>query len=267
MELKLFEKDNLEKFTQASQILSESAIIPYNLRGKPQDIFAILVYGSEIGLGAMTALQSMSVIQGKITLNAQTMLSIVRANVSDFSISYEFEGEGDDLKVTAYGQRNGGKDKYHSTWDFARASAMGLIGKDNYKKQRRQMFTWRATSDVCRFLAPECLNGLLATEDFKDEQGKILVNVENEAIDGLKDDLAAYEKREKEEHPEWFNLGCDEYKFRNGKFREKQIKEVEIDELEDYLEVLGKRESGKGLKSWEQEVKQSITLYLEKVGA
>ena len=56
--------------------------------------------------------------------------------------------------------------------------------------------------------------------------------------------------------------GSPEYRIQNAKYRGKQLKDVDNDDLFDYVETLDKRHKNNDAKSWELELKKSINLYL-----
>ena len=136
---------------------------------------------------------------------------------------------------------------------------MGLTGKDNYKKQAVNMLKWRAVAESFRVTFPDVLMGLYAPEEFQDFDGKELRTVENltPSKEELEEDFPIPEN-EKE-------IGGEDYCFQNGKFKGKQMKEVEIVELEDYVITLEKRAESQGLKAWENEIHTSMCAYLERV--
>jgi len=256
MEIELFKQDTLDKLIKASNMLAKSSIVPNSLRNKVEDVFAILVQGAEVGIPPMQALNSISVIQGKPTMNAQLLLALCRNRVKDFSLSISSDPEKISVLVTA----KRGQDKFETVWDMKRAQAMGLSVKDNYKKQPLTMLQWRAVSEACRFLCPDALAGFYAKEEFQDFEGKE-VSIEPEP-----NDVDLYYQELKEKHPEQFELGNPEYVIQNGKYRGKDLQSIALVELESYYERLEDRSKKPGFKSWEREVKESIQLFLESQG-
>ena len=92
-DLTLFQGDSLDSLYKATETLAKSQMIPYNLRGKPADIFAILVMGQELGIAPMTALQSINNIQGKPTISPQLMIALVRAKFPNALINISINEE------------------------------------------------------------------------------------------------------------------------------------------------------------------------------
>lgn len=65
--------------------------------------------------------------------------------------------------------------------------------------------------------------------------------------------------------PEEKEIGSPNYRIQNAKLRGKQLKDIDIEELADYLDTLEKRHEKHPGKPWELEVKTSIREYLEAI--
>ena len=257
----LINVNDAEKLNHAYKLattLSKSQIVPRHFQGKPDDVFATLLLGSELGFQPMQSLQSIVIIQGNATLKAQTMLAIARARLPEIQLDIKTEKDS----VTVTGQRYKGDIPFSSTWDNERAKAMGLLGKDNYIKQRLTMFKWRAMSDVLRTIAADVLMGLYSTEEMIDVVET--KTVEQDLIEGGKEYLQEYIKNDMEKNPDHYEVGEDSYMVQNAKFRGKQLRDIDPEEMADYLETLEKRENQ---KSWEKELITSMRLYLGKLNA
>lgn len=260
-ELSLFEESTEKSIVRAATMLSKSKVIPYHLQGeaKVADVFAILVMGMELGLKPMQALNSIHVIQGRATLSAQLMLSIVKRRCPDFRLSIKITGDQANPVVNVKGTRHGGDEEFVTTWDMNRAATLGLIGKDNWKKQPLTMLQWRATSEVCRFLAPEAVLGIYTEDEAQD------IDLSAKDLGGGSLDDPDLILKEMQDHPEWYAIGEETYKIQNAKYRGKMLKEIDEDELADYLESIKKRAEKKALKQWELDVSHSISIYLKKL--
>lgn len=256
-ELQLFEEENQKSIVRAANMLAKSRVIPSHLQNKIEDIFAILVMGAELGLKPMQSLTSIHVIQGKATMSAQLMLSIVKKRCPDFRLSIKVGGDSKNPSVTVKATRHDGEEEFTTTWDMNRAAALGLIGKDNWKKQPLTMLQWRATSEACRFLAPEAALGIYTEDEAQD------IQVDARSLGGGALDDPELILKERQEHPEWYQVGAPTYKIQNAKYRGKMLQEIDDEEIADYLETLEKRAEKKSLKAWESDVMQSIRAYLK----
>lgn len=161
-ELDVLRDDGFKSAMQVAHSLAKSSIIPAHFRGKPEDVFATIAMGAELGFRPMQALNSIVMISGNATLKAQTMLAIARGKIPDLIV--RIEERGDEVTVTV----ERGNNKFTSVWNDAKASAMGLLGKDNYKKQKLTMFRWRAISEALKITCSDVLMGVYSTEEMQD---------------------------------------------------------------------------------------------------
>jgi hypothetical protein len=58
------------------------------------------------------------------------------------------------------GRRKGAEGWQTVVWDIPRARLMGLLNKDQWKKQPKTMLVARATGELCRLIASDALHGL-----------------------------------------------------------------------------------------------------------
>ncbi|MFE5958953.1 hypothetical protein [Streptomyces rubiginosohelvolus] len=124
-------------------------------RGKPDEITAAILTGQELGLQPMTALKSIDVIQGQPALRAHAMRAIVQRQGHDIELV-----ESDDTHCIMRGRRKGAENWQTVAWDIPRVQRMGLLGKDQWKKQPKTMLVARATGELCRLIASDALHGL-----------------------------------------------------------------------------------------------------------
>lgn len=256
-ELSLFEPEMEKSIIRAANMLAKSSVVPRHLQGKVEDMFAILVMGAELGLKPMQSINSIHVIQGRTALSAQLMLSIVKKRCPDFRIQIKVGNDKNNPSVTVRGIRHEGDEEFTAIWDMNRAAALGLTGKDNWKKQPLTMLQWRATSEVCRFLAPEAVLGIYTEDEAQD------IELDARSLGGGSLDDPELILKERAEHPEWYKVGEGTYKIQNAKYRGKMLQEIDDDKLATYLESLEKRAEKKPLKQWESDVMQSIRSYLK----
>lgn len=145
-----------------AKAVCQSDIIPTVYRGKPANILVAVGYGAPLGLTPMQSLQDISVINGKPTASASFIASHVRMAGHKLRINKDEKA----LSVTATIVRSDDPDYPISvTRDKAWAQQMGLLNKDNYRKQPLTMLTWRAITAVAREACPEILYGIQYSPD------------------------------------------------------------------------------------------------------
>lgn len=145
-----------------AKAVCQSDIIPTVYRGKPANILVAVGYGAPLGLTPMQSLQDISVINGKPTASSSFIASHVRMAGHKLRVKKDEKA----LSVTATIVRSDDPDYPISvTRDKAWAQQMGLLNKDNYRKQPLTMLTWRAITAVAREACPEILYGVQYSPD------------------------------------------------------------------------------------------------------
>ncbi|MCX5584229.1 hypothetical protein [Streptomyces erythrochromogenes] len=124
-------------------------------RGKRDEIVAVILAGHELGLQPMTSLKSIDVIQGQPALRAHAMRGLLQANGHEIELI-----ESTDLYCKMRGRRKGAVDWQVVEWDIPRVQRMGLLGKDQWKKQPKTMLVARATGEISRLVASDALHGM-----------------------------------------------------------------------------------------------------------
>lgn len=153
-----------EAWTLAAKIAGTD-FVPAAFRNKPEATMAALLTGRELGLGPMTALQRIHVIEGKPALDAQGQRALVLAAGHELWIE-----ESTPQRCTVAGKRAGSSNVQTITWTFKEAEQAGLTGKQNWKRYPRQMLQARATAEVCRLIGADALGGLAyAAEELEDD--------------------------------------------------------------------------------------------------
>lgn len=157
----------------ATQIAGTN-FVPSSYKGKPDEILAAIQYGAELGMAPMTCLNSLVVIQGKVTMYASTMRALVEASglMEMCRVSYQ---EKPPL-ATVVVRRVGREDE---TYTFSRKDAedAGLANREMYKKYPRRMYVSRAMSFALRDEFADVLKGLMGAEEM-DEAGTVIQHSE-----------------------------------------------------------------------------------------
>lgn len=140
---------------QMATKLADTSFVPATLRGKPGDIAAAILAGSEIGMKPMATLKSIDVIQGTPALRAHAMRAIVQQQGHQIELV-----ESTHEKCVMRGRRKGSEHWQTVEWTIARAAQMQLTGKAEWKKQPNTMLVARATGELCRLIASDALHGM-----------------------------------------------------------------------------------------------------------
>ncbi len=160
---------NIEAQLTMADTYVKSGLLPATVN-TPEKALVIIQKGRELGIPPMEALSGISVIQGKPSVSPQLMLALARKT-----------GQLEDLKMTNTDKRatvtvkRKGQTEYTTTFGVEEATAAGLIGKDNYKKQAGIMFQWRALAANLRVTFPDAISGLYTFDEMgaqMDEEGR-----------------------------------------------------------------------------------------------
>jgi hypothetical protein len=141
------------------KFISNTEFVPAGLRGNMPAILACVTTGRELGLGDMTALRSIHIIDGKATFSAELMVQLVRQ--AGHSITGDVTAES--AKVV--GKRADNGDTMTVEWTLTMAERVGLLSKSNWKKYPEAMLWARAVSQLCRMLFADCFAGASYTPD------------------------------------------------------------------------------------------------------
>lgn len=144
-------------FSSLAERFSKSALIPQDLRAKPDDVFVTLLAGHELGLAPMASLRAIHVIKGKPVLSADTMVAIVLSSgAAEYFIPV---GEATQTSATYETKRRGAPHPVQMTWTIEDAKRANLLSNDNWIKHPRSMLKARCKSQLARDVYPDALAG------------------------------------------------------------------------------------------------------------
>ena len=151
----------LEQTWLLADRFSRTEFVPTALRGKPEAVMACMLAGRELGIGPMQALQKIHIIQGRPTLSAELMASLVRRAGHRLRTI-----ESTASTATVEGARHDDPDAPEKiTFTIEDAKRAGLVGKDVWKAYPTAMLWARAVSALCRRLFPDVLAGMSYTRE------------------------------------------------------------------------------------------------------
>lgn len=159
---------------QLSEALARSSLIPEAFRGKPSDVLLAITIAQQQGQHPLLVMQSLYVISGKAGWSAQYI--IAQANASGKlrgPIRWRYEGEGDDLSVTAYATLAETGDEIAHTVSMAMARAEGWTKRNpKYQTMGKLMLSYRSATLLVRLHCPDVLMGLHTRDELVDISGE-----------------------------------------------------------------------------------------------
>jgi len=159
----LMEPTHLDGMMRYAERLAASSLLPACYQKQPANLLLVLGMAQELGIPPMQAINGINVIQGKPTVSPQLMLALIRQKMPMAFI--EVTNEPGKVTVIMARDKSDMSQKTISIWDMSKATAMGLAGKDNWKKQAQNMLKWRAVAEAARECFPDVIMGLYTTEE------------------------------------------------------------------------------------------------------
>lgn len=151
-----------EDLKALSKDLSVSQLLPVVLRKKPEDLLAIVLAGSELGLGPMQSIRGFHIIQGKISMSADLMGALVKRSPL---CEYLQLIESTDKVATWETKRRGNPSPTRLSYTFEDAKRAGLTANPNYQKHPAAMLRARGESAICRAEYQDLVMGVYDTDE------------------------------------------------------------------------------------------------------
>lgn len=142
--------------SQAKQ-LAASSLVPKDLRGKPDDVLAVISWGHVIGISPAVAVQTIFLVEGRPYPASQAVVAAanarghivrpVRSTATECVVRALRRGDPPDFAVEV-------------RYTIEDAKSAGLAGKDTYRKHAADMLFHRASRRAVKMVAPEVLLGM-----------------------------------------------------------------------------------------------------------
>ena len=161
--------DVMEKAYKFANIFAKSDIVPSHYRGKPENTFIAVQTAYRMNLDPMLIMQNTYVVSGKLGMNSTFAISLANSSgIFDGGIRYRVEGNGEELKVTAYANLKKTGEEISYAISMRDASAEGWTKNSKYKTLPDLMLRYRAAVFLIRTHVPEVLNGMHMVEEIED---------------------------------------------------------------------------------------------------
>lgn len=151
---------NLKEKLEVCNLLLQSGFCPASFK-TPGAVLGCILYGQELKFSPMQALNSIDMIQGKPTVNAQGLKAMI---IQHGGLIRQVEWT--DKSCTLEGVR--GQEKEIVTYNLDDARLAGLAGKDNWKRMPKAMLYARCVSIIARNQWADVIKGLYSAEEMRD---------------------------------------------------------------------------------------------------
>jgi hypothetical protein len=167
---------DMDEAYRLSKNLALASLMPDALRGKPADVLALLMYGQDLGLSPMQAIQGIYVVKGKPQLSGTTWIALARKAGHRVRI-IESTDERCTVEIVRADDPQGA---HRETFTLADAAKAGLChikdGKAFLRDKHGNPLPWeaytrtmlrnRAISNCAKFACPEVALGFGVEGDY-----------------------------------------------------------------------------------------------------
>jgi hypothetical protein len=145
--------------------IARTPFVPRAMQGNPAIVAAAILTGRELGLGPMTSLRGLDVIEGKVAMTAQMLLArIYRAGHRVVWVA------ANDKEARVRIERGDGLGEAEAGWTIGDAQRAGIAGKAVWSKYPRAMLRARALTEAAAMACPDVALGLEGAPDHADTE-------------------------------------------------------------------------------------------------
>lgn len=157
------EAKSFSELTTLANFLATSNLVPKDMQGKPANVMLVLMFGNEIGITPVQALQSVFVVNGRPTLFGDAVMGLVLNS----SVYEDSKDSFDEQTMTAtFSAKRKGKDWVVRTFSQADAVKAELWKKEGpWQQYPKRMLFHRARSWALRDSFADVLKGFRYYEE------------------------------------------------------------------------------------------------------
>lgn len=162
-----FEDPILRDLESTQKLCSSLMKTPHYAKMGDVGIFAIVQKAKSIGMNPLDALNGgMYFVQGKVEMQGQAMLAIIRAHGHSVSM----DPKSTDTCVRMFGRRADNGDTWTAQFSVEDAKKQGIF-RNQWEKMPKVMCMWRCVSQLGRFLFSDILKGVYVQGEIAEAVG------------------------------------------------------------------------------------------------
>ena len=143
-----------------AETLCQTSFVPDSFRGKAGETLAAILYGAELGIGPMTALQQIAVIKGRPSASPELMRALIRRAGHSIEVV-----EHTNESCTLRGTRGDDATTELSSFTMEDARRANLLNGGAWKTYPKAMLLARASSQLGRSLFADVISGISYTPE------------------------------------------------------------------------------------------------------
>lgn len=157
------------EFQSMCSYMSKTSMVPGHYRGHPEEIYVAAMWGAQLGLSPIVAVQNISVINGKPSIYGDLAKAICYKSGLMTSCLETVTGEGDKMVATCTVTRKNDPDKHTFIFSVDDAKRAGLWTKPGpWRQYPKRMLQMRARGFALRDVFPDVMAGLITSEEAQD---------------------------------------------------------------------------------------------------
>lgn len=164
---------HFEHSQRVAKMFAASELVPPHLRGKMADCLIAYAIAKRTREEPLVVLQNIYFVSGRAGWSATYMIAKAnRSGVFARRINWRVEGEGKNLRVTAFATLADSGEPVEATASMAMAEAEGWAKNPKYRTMPDQMLRYRSATMLIRLFAPEVMMGLPVADEIDYQQAR-----------------------------------------------------------------------------------------------
>ena len=159
---------HFEHSQRVAKMFAASELVPPHLRGKMADCLIAYAIAKRTREEPLVVLQNIYFVSGRAGWSATYMIAKAnRSGVFARRINWRVQGEGKNLRVTAFATLADSGEPVEATASMAMAEAEGWTKNPKYRTMPDQMLRYRSATMLIRLFAPEVMMGLPVADEIE----------------------------------------------------------------------------------------------------
>lgn len=167
-----------EHAQRVAKVFASSSLVPSHLKGKVADCLIAYQIARRLNEEPLTVFQNIYVVSGRPGWKTEYVIARAnKAGVFRGRLTWESNGKGDDLTVTAKAVLADSGEEVRATTDMRMAKAEGWTKNTKYASMPEHMLRWRSAAMLVRLYCPEVMLGMPVLEEIETQPAQEIRDV------------------------------------------------------------------------------------------